>query len=337
MKASVILPVYNKAPWLRTCLESILSQTFGDFELLAVDDASTDDSVGVLRSISDPRLRIIELPRNVGPGLAAQHAMDEAHGAYLLRVDADDVLHPARFERQLRFLDVHPEVGVCGTQISLLHDPSILRKRPTHDAAARAELLFGVAVYQPTMALRRRVLQQHGIRYGDQWPRYGEDWMLQLELARVTAFANIDEPLVQYREGPQNISHGRDRGADLFFLFDHAFTAYGLERPTHGTLELHAMAVKYFEQPPDAQRVRAFKRHLDGLATWNDRSGYFDREAFRARLARAWDELLHHLPPHGAAVVWAYLRAGGRLDGARAWYLLRSLMPGAAHNTNAGR
>ena len=90
MKASVVIPVYNKAPFLKECLESVFAQSFQAFEVIAVDDASTDGSLDVLRSCTDPRLRIIELERNVGPGGAAQRAMDAAQGEYILRVDADD-------------------------------------------------------------------------------------------------------------------------------------------------------------------------------------------------------------------------------------------------------
>ena len=72
MKASVVLPVYNKAPWLQECLDSVFTQTFTDFEVIAVDDASTDGSLGILEHVNDPRLRIIRLEKNIGPGGAAQ-------------------------------------------------------------------------------------------------------------------------------------------------------------------------------------------------------------------------------------------------------------------------
>jgi len=326
MKASVVVPVYNKAPWLRECLDSLLAQTFADFELIAVDDASTDESPAILRSYTDPRMRVITMERNAGPGMAAQRGMDEARGTYILRVDADDTQLPERFARQVRLLDEHPGIGACGTALRLLGDPDTVRRKPLRDAECRAELPFGVALYQPTSAYRRSVLLEHDIRYLPEWPRYGEDWMLQARLARVTRFANLPEPLVGYREGPQGISFGRDRAEELGPLFRDVFATLGLPDPTPEELELHHWCVKVFLRPPDARMVRAFKAWLHHLAGWNAASGVFDRRVFQRRLDRAWEELFHHLPAYGAAPVWAYLKAGGAITPARLYYLLRSFI-----------
>lgn len=324
MPCSVVIPVYNKAPYLKECLDSVFAQTYGDFEVIAVDDASTDGSLTILRSISDPRLRVITLDRNQGPGPAAQRAMDEARHGIICRVDADDVLMPERLRRQVDFMATHPEIGACGTQMRLLDDPAVLRANASTDADCKSQLLFGVAMYQPTMAFRRDVMLRYGIRYSPEWPRYGEDWLLQLHLAQVTRFANIDVPLVRYREGDQNTVHGRDRWTDLSLLFTEAFKIYGLPAPTEEEIALHAMAVRYFRTPPTPDTVRAFKFWLDRLAAWNDGARRFDRSAFRRRLDRAWLELFPHLPRFGTQATWTWFRAGGPLTPARLYYWLRA-------------
>ena len=321
MRCSVILPVHNKAPYLRECLESILTQRHADFELLAVDDASSDDCPGILSACTDPRLRVISLARNVGPGLAAQRAMDEAKGDVLLRVDADDVLHPDRFIRQMALMRDHPELGLCGTAIALLHDPAMVRRNPAADADIRAQLLFGVGVYQPTMALRRSVVATHGIRYREDWPWYGEDWLFQLDLIRVTRAANIDEPLVRYREGPQNMAHGRDRRADLEELHRRVLPVFGVADPDVEQLALHAWSVKFFRDPPTPRSVHAFRGWLLGLSR-KARLVDLPPAALERRVQRAWDELYHHLVPFGPGVLLAYLAAGGRLTARRAFYAL---------------
>ncbi|MEO8590178.1 MAG: glycosyltransferase family A protein [Flavobacteriales bacterium] len=324
VRCSVVIPVFNKGPFLRECLDSVFAQTFRDFEVIAVDDASTDDSLAILRSYNDPRSRIIASERNQGPGMAAQLAMDAASGDIIFRVDADDVLMPDRFQRQLDFMAGHTEVGACGSQMLLLDQPGIWQRNATNDAACKAQLLFGVAMFQPTIALRRDVLLEHRIRYAPEWPRYGEDWLFQTRLAEVTRFANVDEPLVYYRQGPQNTVHGRDRWADLCMLFTAVFASQGLPAPSEVQLTMHAMAVKYFRHPPDAATVRAFSSWLDELAAWNKGEGRFDRIAFQDRLERAWNELFPYLPGFGAAPTWAWFRAGGAMTPARLYYWMRS-------------
>ncbi len=117
MKVSVMMPVYNKADFLREAVESILHGTFTDLELICVDDKSTDGSLGLLRSIPDPRLRIVELAENSGPGRAANAGMEAAQGEYIVRMDADDIAVPERIALQVAFMDAHPEIGASGGQL----------------------------------------------------------------------------------------------------------------------------------------------------------------------------------------------------------------------------
>lgn len=325
MKASVVVPVFNKAPFLRECLDSVFAGSFGAFEVIAVDDRSTDDSLAILRSYADPRLRIIALEHNVGPGLAAQTGMDAAQGEYILRVDADDVQSPDRFAKQIAFMDAHPEVGVSGGALEMM-DGGEVRRRPADDVECRVELLFGVAVRQPTMVLRRSVLLRHGIRFMEAWPRYGEDWMLQVDAAAHTRFANLPDVLTRYRWGAGSTSHGRDRIVELKELFRHAFTGLGFPEPSEEELVLHLITAKLFERPLDARTVKAFRQWLDVIVQRNAQVRALDPVVLQRRCDRAWEELFHFLPAFGWRACWAYWRAGGRLTPARTYYLLRSFM-----------
>jgi glycosyltransferase involved in cell wall biosynthesis len=114
MKVSVVVPVYNKAPYLREAFDTIFGQTFHDMEVISVDDRSTDDSLSILRSFTDPRLRIIALEHNLGPSGAVQRGMDAALGEYIVRMDADDLMDPRRVERQVAYMDSEPLVGASG-------------------------------------------------------------------------------------------------------------------------------------------------------------------------------------------------------------------------------
>lgn len=335
MKASVVIPVYNKAPYLRECLDSVFAQSFSDIEVIAVDDCSTDNSLEILRNYRDERLNVFTMPRNSGPGLAAQMAHDKASGEYIIRVDADDILHPERFAEQIRFMEADPTIGISGAAMRRLNNRSLMMP-PLNDTACRANAIFVVPVLQPTMILRRSVLVEHNIRYESSWPYYGEDWLLMLKLFPHTRFANLAKVLVTYREG--GISSGRST-ADMHLLFREAFKTFDLPDPTEEELDLHCMIVKHFRHPPDAEVISGFKQWLEHLRLWNRTQQKFDRTEFEKRLDQAWDELFHFLPPFGAGPVLAYLKAGGSLGPRRFYYLIRSLKlrPDLKNFTNARR
>ena len=327
MKVSVIIPVFNKAPFLKACLDSVSHQIFKEFEVVVVDDASTDASAEILRALGDPRFRVLRNERNQGPGLAAQRAMDEATGEYIIRMDADDVMLRDRIAQQVAFLDARPDVDLSGSALALLDRPAIIRHCPAEHAAIHAQLLFGVGVFQPTMALRRAMLQRSGLRYQADWPWYGEDRLFQLEaVQRGLHLANQPGVLLQYREGAQNTIHGRDRWADLSELNTRVLVACGHPAPTEAQLEAHAWAVKYFRSPPDPQKVKAFRAWTDHLVQWNKGSKVVEPMALAHRVGQAWDELYYHLPDHGWRTVFAYLAHGGRFSMARVYYALRRWM-----------
>lgn len=320
MKASVVVPVFNKAPFLEECFASILGQSEGDIEVIAVDDASTDDSLQRLQAMREPRLRIIAMERNAGPGLAAQRGMDEARAPVIIRADADDVMHPDRVAAQLAHLASDATLGAVGGQLDLLGRSGERWLKPLDHEDLRAELLFGPALFQPAMALRKEVLVQHGIRYRPEWPRFGEDWLLQLELSRVTRLANLERSLVHYRVGPQNTAHGRDRYADHLALFAEAFTFFGLPADP-AELRTHALAIRLFKQPPTAATLRDFDAWLRKLEAMDRERAIFAPGRLRHRLDQAWDDLFPRMPEFGPGVLAAYLWQRPRWDARRLRYL----------------
>lgn len=330
MKASVVLPVFNKAPFLRECLYSVLGQGFNEFEVIAVDDCSTDDSVAILQGIDDQRLRVIRTERNLGPSGAMQLGIDAAQGEYIIRVDADDVCLPGRFEKQLRFMDAHGDVGLSGGSISLLHRPEAVRSRPLVHEACKVELLFGVAVFQTTSIFRRQALLRSGIRFGVELPRWGEDWLVQLQLAEATRLANLPEPLTLYRIGAQNSKTGRDREADLTYLLRCAFKHFGLPL-SEADLPLAFTAIKEFNKQLTRDDLVDFKRWLRRLREQAMQTGRFDEGALQARLHQAWDEVCFHMPRFGRSLILAYLLMDHRPSLTKARYSISSFIKGTRY------
>ena len=117
---TVLVAVHNGGAALRASVDSILGQTFADFELVVVDDGSTDDTAGFLASVADSRLRVLSGPHQ-GLGAALRRGLDRARGEYIARQDADDIAHPDRLTAQVAFLDAHPDVVLVGAH-AFMHD-----------------------------------------------------------------------------------------------------------------------------------------------------------------------------------------------------------------------
>ncbi len=331
MRVSVVLPVFNKAPFLKECLDSIFAQTYTEFELIAVDDRSTDDGLAMLRACTDPRMKVIELEKNLGPAGCAQRAFDAATGEYIVRMDADDVMMPDRIARQVAFMDAYPKLGASGSHMQVLGTPSDLRKASLGDEDCRAGVLFQIPIYQPTSIYRMAVLREHGLRFQDDWPRYGEDWLFQLRLLNVTQVANVDAVLVQYRVGPQNSTQGRDRRADLEALFAAVLEWFGFPSDA-AHLGHHLHAVKYYDGGFGAKDVRELRTYLDELLGFVRQRHTFDEAAFGSRIQRVWDDLAYQLPRFDKATWLAYLRNDRSMSMAKLRYLLSSLVTGERYD-----
>jgi len=206
-RVSVLMSVYNGEPWVRQAIESVLVQTFSDFEFFVVDDGSTDGTAGVLDACSDPRLRIFHQPR-VGLTRSLNRTIPLAAAPLVARMDADDMSHPERFARQVAFLDAHPEVGLLGTGCETIAPSGevIGTVAPlVDDAAIRRALIRMNPFVHSSVMVRRQILEEAG-GYDESLP-VAQDYDLWLRMSRLTRMANLPEPLVQRRLTPGRVSN----------------------------------------------------------------------------------------------------------------------------------
>lgn len=206
-KISVLMPVYNGARYLPAAIESILDQTYRDFEFIIIDDHSTDDSARILACYraQDARIQVHRNGQNLGIAHTLNRALDLAKGEYIARMDSDDISLPQRFERQVEFLDAHPEVGVVGTQTRTIDDdghlaPQHYWEQSTSPACLVWHLLYATPLCHPSTMMRPACLR--AVKGYD--PAYAnEDMHLWTKLAFVTRMVNLDEVLVYYRMSAQ--------------------------------------------------------------------------------------------------------------------------------------
>lgn len=211
-RVTVLLPVFNGERFIREAVESIIAQTFTDFELLVVDDGSTDRTPKILDSFRDPRIRIHRNPSNLKLIASLNLGISLARGELIARMDADDIAMPMRLERQVDFLDRHPEVDVVGADIAVFEEVPIRSSRlmppPTTPGQIHWELLRVSCIYHPTVMMRKRIFDS--AKAYDPSFIHSEDYELWLRLARTRQLRNIAEPLVYYRRHDESVSrkHG---------------------------------------------------------------------------------------------------------------------------------
>jgi glycosyltransferase involved in cell wall biosynthesis len=194
------LPVYNAAPWLEDTLRSVFAQTFGDWELLVVDDGSTDASVAIAESVRDPRLRVLADGRHRGLAARLNQVAARARADCVARMDADDLMHPRRLELQMEFLRTHPEVdGVgCGLVILDRQDrPCGVRILPADHPGICRHPLKGIGIGHATFLARTEWLRRYPY---DERNLHCEDWGLWFSSYVESRFANLDQPLYFYRD-----------------------------------------------------------------------------------------------------------------------------------------
>jgi glycosyltransferase involved in cell wall biosynthesis len=205
---SVVMAVHNAAHVVAQAIESILHQTFGNFEFIIIDDGSADSSGKILREYArlDGRIQIHSQP-NQGLIASLNRGCRMAKGRYVARMDADDISFPARFEKQFRFLEAHPEIGVLGTWIQDVDKngtPTIAWPVPSDPVVVRWFLFFGNCIAHPSVMMRRDLLERMGYYRPD--AVHVEDYDLWVRAAEVTALANLPEVLVQYRVSEESVS-----------------------------------------------------------------------------------------------------------------------------------
>lgn len=207
-RISVLVPAYNAERYILPSVLSVLAQTCEDFELLVVDDCSTDRTPDLLSSIRDRRLRVLRNPRNLGIVGTLNHAMAEARGRYIARMDADDYCLPTRFARQARFLDQHPDIVLVGAGTFLLEDGRVRHERRRSDpdpAVLRWQFLVSNPIGHSTMMFRADAVASLDAYLREDF-RYAEDFDFSHRLLHVGDLAVLPENLVIYRLHQQNLT-----------------------------------------------------------------------------------------------------------------------------------
>ncbi len=292
---SIITPAHNAGAYIADTIESVLDQTYPFFEMIVVDDGSTDDTAEKVQSIDDPRIDLIR-QGNAGVAAARNRAMDSAQGTYFAFLDADDLALPQRLEKQLTFLQDHPEVALVGAAAEIWEDSTPTGRYLRHDcdpAQLAFDMLFENYLVNSTVMVRSTIISRVGGFTLDQSRRH-EDFELWSRIGRRHAVANLPDVLAAYRVRPGSICRTENFDANgVRLASENIARAAGSWwiRPAHRTL-----AALLRGQNPGTPPVKyeTLQRLLERLAHRLEKRFRLTPGALDGALARHCENLRHH-------------------------------------------
>lgn len=287
-KISVVMSVHNGELYLQESIESILGQTFRDFEFIIINDASTDRSRQVIESYNDSRIRLINNEENLGLTRNLNKGIDLATGKYVARMDADDIAMPQRFAHQFAFLESHPDYGLCSTWARTFGAYDIPLNFPTRDEKLKCCLLFQNPIVHPTVMFRTNVVRD--VRY-DESLRVAQDFDLWHRIAQHTRIACLPEYLLMYRVHNSSTSATKSEAQEKVRndIFKSYLNQLGIE-PTEKEMGIHnsMSQVKSKKEELDINYLPDMYLWMQRIIRQNRQRKVFDQDALKDVLCFRW-------------------------------------------------
>ena len=209
---SVIMSVYNSEKYLAEAIESILNQTYKNFEFIIINDGSTDSSLDIIQEYMKKDNRIVLINReNKGLPYSLNEGIEKVKGKYIARMDADDISLPTRFEEQVKFMEENSKISICGTWAEVFRKDMKTKflKQPTNNDDMKVRLLFSVCFAHPTVMIRKYILDKYNLKYNLEYVN-AQDYELWSRISEVTTMANLPKILLKYRISENSITSVTD-------------------------------------------------------------------------------------------------------------------------------
>lgn len=246
-KISVVMSVYNGEKYLKEAIESILRQTFKDFEFIIVDDGSSDSTLKILRLYEeDERIKILVNEKNSGLIYSLNRGVKAAIGKYIVRMDADDIADKKRIEQQFLQMESDKNIAICGSAVNMFFEGIPLVKRrlnvPLSYEEIKVETIFQATFVHPSTIIRKEILERENLKYEDEY-KYAEDYGLWTNIVHKYKAANLENALLDYRVVKQSETRKANRDIsqrkEVFkLIYKNYFNKLEIER-TDRNLDIH--------------------------------------------------------------------------------------------------
>lgn len=292
-KVSILMPVYNAEKYLIEAVDSILNQTFKDWELIIINDGSTDRSRELLSQIADNRVIIVDNETNLGLIDTLNKGINLSKGEYIARMDADDISTPERIEKQVQFMDSHPHHIMCGTNALVIDNSGkVIGKirNLTDNQFLQINLLFSNPFIHPSMMIRSDILKNNS--YDKQY-KHIEDYELWCRIALLGEVANLQDDLLLYRWHDSNISviNAETQIRSKKEINKRQLERFGLT-PDDSELYAHNITFNLYhlgtKQEISVDKVNDVEKWFNKLSIQNKKLNIFPQTDFTAFLWSRW-------------------------------------------------
>ena len=291
---SVVMSVYNGEDYLEEAIESILNQTYKNFEFIIIDDGSTDKSLGIIHRYKELDDRIILISReNRGLIASLNEGIKKAKGKYIARMDADDISLATRFEEQVKFMEKNLDIGICGTAIISF---GVGIKECTWVLSAqnerlKTELLFSSCFAHPSVMMRRNLINKHELFYDKNF-KHAEDFELWTRFAQVSKMNNLTKPLLKYRILEDSITreankNEEERYAVIKKIFGNYLLLLGIKN-TEEENRLHFSLSDNTRMQVDSLNFIELKRYFTKILEANKIKKVFYEYELKKVLGKKW-------------------------------------------------
>lgn len=324
-RVSVVMPVYNGERYVRAAIDSILTQSFRDFELVIINDGSTDGSAQVIESYRDSRIVYVCNPENTGLASVRNKGLDIARGEYIAWLDCDDISLPDRLKMQVDLLDANPLIGLCGTWVKTIDGTTEdIWQYPTNPEFIRARMLFDDPLATSSIMMRADCVRERGLRFNLDHPP-AEDYELWERISQHWRATNIPEVLTLYRIHPMqtSVTKAQMQKDSVWAIQNRLLMQLGIEASPEETL-LHLDIGVGWRFLPEIERLRASERWLMRIEEANRERGIFPEVGLRKVLAERWMLVAGALSSKGLIAWSVYHRSRlSRWTDKRVWRAVR--------------
>ncbi|SEP76565.1 Glycosyl transferase family 2 [Virgibacillus subterraneus] len=204
---TVFIPLYNCEEYISEALESVINQSYSNIEIVIIDDGSTDNSVNIVNSYTDPRIRLIKNEINRGIPYTRNLGLQESQGKYMAIIDSDDIAYLTRIEKQVNYMENNPNIDGIGTYYEIFGGrfKKVMKPKNITSEEIKAGLLFLNRIANPTSFLRLETINKYELRYN---PEYfvAQDYDMWIQLSKVGELSILPEVLLKYRTGHTNVT-----------------------------------------------------------------------------------------------------------------------------------